>query len=499
MKAFLLYKDQDFDLQRKLPVNAASLIKDLELNTLFNAMALGDKFIFEVSQKVLLSSLKNLETIDYRQNILKDCLNHSSVIRELYAIVLEAIENEKKNYLSLFSRYPMGILNRSVDVLVMFVDMLKKIKHMADSHGDQFESEGFRAFFAMIGRELSDEYFDSIYPHLKHLKFNDGILMSAELGKGNKGAHYMLHQWKDNKLGWLKRFLARKPSAHTFCIHERDESGARALSELKDRGIDLIANTLAQSADHILSFFNMLHIELGFYIGCLNLYEQLNQKGEPLTFPLPKAPHSRGCSFNGLYDICLSFILEQRVVGNDVDADRKDLVMITGANQGGKSTFLRSIGLSQLMMQCGMFVAAKHYSASICDGLFTHYKREEDAAMNSGKLDEELSRMSEIVDHITPNSMILFNESFAATNEREGSEIARQIICALLDRGIRVFCVTHLYELAYGFFNLNVENILFLRAERQTDGGRTFKLLEGEPLKTSYGEDLYHKIFKTDQ
>jgi len=69
----------------------------------------------------------------------------------------------------------------------------------------------------------------------------------------------------------------------------------------------------------------------------------------------------------------------------------------------------------------------------------------------------------------------------------------------LLERDIRVFCVTHLYELAYGFFNLNLENILFLRAERQTDGGRTFKLLEGEPLKTSYGEDLYHKIFKTDQ
>ena len=48
--------------------------------------------------------------------------------------------------------------------------------------------------------------------------------------------------------------------------------------------------------------------------------------------------------------------------------------------------------------------------------------------MKSGKLDEELSRMSDIVDHITPHSMILFNESFAATNEREGSEIARQII-----------------------------------------------------------------------
>ncbi len=63
---------------------------------------------------------------------------------------------------------------------------------------------------------------------------------------------------------------------------------------------------------------------------------------------------------------------------------------VTGANQGGKSTFLRSIGLSQLMMQCGMFVPAKYLCSNICESIFTHYKREEDTTMSSGKLDEEL-------------------------------------------------------------------------------------------------------------
>ena len=79
-------------------------------------------------------------------------------------------------------------------------------------------------------------------------------------------------------------------------------------------------------------------------------------------------------------------------------AEDKDLVIITGANQGGKSTFLRSIGLAQLMMQCGMFVAAESFGSNICTCLFTHYKREEDPTMRSGKLDEELGRMSSIVD-----------------------------------------------------------------------------------------------------
>ena len=189
--------------------------------------------------------------------------------------------------------------------------------------------------------------------------------------------------------------------------------------------------------------------------------------------------------------------MKRRVVGNDGDADYKDLVIITGANQGGKSTFLRSIGLSQLMMQCGMFVPAEAFCANLCANLFTHYKREEDVSMKSGKLDEELSRMSDIVDHITSNSMVLFNESFAATNEREGSEIARQIVSALLERRIKVFYVTHLYEFAHSFYDKGMENAIFLRAERQADGTRTFKLIAGEPLQTSYGEDLYKGIFGT--
>jgi len=210
---------------------------------------------------------------------------------------------------------------------------------------------------------------------------------------------------------------------------------------------------------------------------------------------LPVALGERRQAFQGLYDVCLALTMKQKVVGNDLDASGKDLVIITGANQGGKSTFLRGIGLAQVMMQCGMFVAAESFCADVCSGLFTHYKRKEDASMKSGKLDEELSRMSEIVDQIAPHAMVLFNESFAATNEREGSEIARQIIRALLEKRIQVFFVTHLYEFAHGFYDKHMENAIFLRAERQTDGRRTFKLIEGEPLQTSYGEDLYTQIF----
>jgi DNA mismatch repair ATPase MutS len=498
MKALLMYRDRDLDLQQKLPCNAEALTQDLELNTLFNAMALDDKFLADVAKKAVLSGVNtDLDTIRYRQNILKDCLKNPAIVREIYDIAVKAIESEKKVYLGFF-RYPASILSRSIEVLQMFVSMLKKLRHIADDHADTFDSEGFTAFFAMLNKELGDDYFASLQNHLRQLQFRDGVLISAALGEGNKGANYMLRKPHEKQQSWIEQILAKGPPVYTFYIADRDESGARALSELKDRGLNLVANALAQSTDHILSFFTMLRTELAFYIGCLNLHGQLAKMEEPTCFPVPVAHGEHRHSFQELYDVCLALTMKQKIVGNDVKADNKDLAMITGANQGGKSTFLRSIGLSQVMMQCGMFVPAESFCANVCDGLFTHYKREEDATMKSGKLDEELSRMSDIADNITSNSMVLFNESFAATNEREGSEIARQIITALLERRIKVFFVTHLYACAHGFFERNMENAIFLRAERRTDATRTFKLIEGEPLQTSYGEDLYQRIFRTD-
>ncbi len=451
MKAFLMYRDHDFDLEQAFPPHEEALTQDLELSTLLDAMALGDQVLLEVAKKGVLSSLTDLDTILYRQDILRDCLNNSSIVRDIYDIAVASIEREKTGYWRIFHDYPDAILHRSIDVLQMFVGMLKELRNIADENAGGFRSEGFTVFFAMLQRELDDEYFASIQNHLRQLRFREGVLISAELGKGNKGTNYVLRK-PHRKESWIGRILEQGPPSYTFHLHPRDDSGARALSELNDRGINLVANALAQSTDHILSFFSMLRAELSFYVGCLNLAEKLEQKGVSMCFPMPVAPGERKHSFTGLYDICLALSLGQRIVSNDINADNRSLTLITGANQGGKSTFLRSIGVSQLMMQCGMFVPAETFCANICEGLFTHYKREEDTTMKSGKFDEELSRMNDIVEHLKGNSMLLFSESFAATNDREGSEIARQIVSALLERRIKIFFVTHLYEFAHGFY-----------------------------------------------
>ncbi|MBN1486550.1 MAG: DNA mismatch repair protein MutS [Anaerolineae bacterium] len=498
MKVHLMYRDRDFDLQQPLPVNEAALTQDLELNTLCNAMARADGFLYEVAAIAVLCSLTDSDAIRYRQEVLQDCLKNPTVVRDIYQIPLDATANKRHHWMGVLSRYhPSSILYGANQMLQMFITLLKKLRGIADEHAGKFSSEGFRRFFAMLQSELDDTYFAEVEAHLQALEFHNGVLLSAELGQGNESGHYVLRELTHDNWQWVKQVFTKKSPVYSFSIHPRDDHSARALGELKDRGINLVANALAQSADHIDSFFKALQTELAFYIGGLNLYEQLDTLGEPITFPIPAPPTARHHTFTGLYDVCLALTMRQKVVGNDVNAEGKDLVIITGANQGGKSTFLRSIGLAQLMMQCGMFVAAEAaFHANSCRGLFTHYRREEDTTMKSGKLDEELSRMSTIIGQLTPDCMVLFNESFAATNEREGAEIARQIVRALLDKHIKVFFVTHLYTLARDFYVKDMENALFLRAERQEDGSRTFKLNEGQPLETSFGEDLYQQIFE---
>jgi len=495
MNVFLMHPDRDFELGGSRPFNEAALEQDLELGTLYGAMAQGDKFLFDVARHALLSGVDGPEEIRYRQDVLKDCLEHPEVVRAIYRIPIQAMENKRRGWMGVYSHYPSGILSGARGMLQVFVAALRELRQIADGHAKEFESEGFRRFFGMIQRELDDEYFTVIEEHLKELAFRRGVLLSVQLGKGNEGTDHILRKRNHRDRNWIRRVVGLGGPVYSFTLDPRDHAGGEALSALRDRGLNLVANAAAQSADHIEGFLRALQRELAFYIGCLNLAGQLEQLGEPIAFPDPSAAGAGQHRFSELYDLSLALTMKGRVVGNDVNADRKDLVVITGANQGGKTTFLRSVGIAQLMMQCGMFVPAESFSASVCKGLFTHFKREEDSTMKSGKFDEELGRMSDMVDKLAPRAMMLFNESFAATNEREGSEIARQITCALLDMKVKVFYVTHLYELANGFYEGGMDNAMFLRAERKPDGERTFKLMTGRPLQTSYGRDVYEQVF----
>jgi MutS-like protein len=495
MKVYLLYRDRDFDFGADLPAGHHELIEDLELTTLLEAMAAGDRFLYQVSTKVLLAGLADPDAIRYRQGVLADCLAQPEVIREMYAVAVGVLA-DKRHLWGYGGSYQSASSNLSgaVAYLEAYVARLRQLRKIADDHAGDFRSDGLRTLCATLQRELDNEYFEEISDHLKQLRFRAGVLISAELDRDNSGTGFVLRAPGEARRRWTQRLGIAPRTAYSFTLAPRDEAGGQILDDLTSRGINLVANAAAQSADHIGSYFTMLRGELAFYVSCLNLAGRLAAQGAATTVPDPAPAPSPAFGCTDLRDTCLELQSQGPVVGNDVQADGKSLVIITGANSGGKSTFLRSVGVAQLMMQCGLFVTAGSYRANVTRGIFTHFIRQEDAGMTSGRLDDELRRMSAIADHIRPHCLMLFNESFAGTNEREGSEIGHQVVRALLDADVKVFFVTHRFDFADRFHREHARSTLFLRAERQPDGRRNYKLAVKEPLPTSFGGDLYYRL-----
>jgi len=493
MKVRLLFPDRDFDLALTPPPGSDILTQDLGLEVLFRSMAGGDRFLAEVVRKVVLTSLDDPAVISYRQDILGDCLAHPEVVRELYAIAVQAIDRQRSVW-GWSTRFADTLVQRSVEILTLLLASMRRVRAIAEASGPAMKSPGLRRLFAEMEAELDDAFLDTVDMHLRRLRKRDEVVLTAALGPGTRGGEYVLRR-RVHPRTWRERIRVGEPGSYTYQVAPRDEAGSRMLGDIRTRGLALAANATARSSDHVVSFFTQLRSELAFYVGCLNIRDEVGRLGGTICRPEALPAADRSLTMRGLADISLSLVQQGAAVANDLETPEARLVVVTGANRGGKSTFLRSLGLAQVMMQSGMFVAAASFAAPVRQGIFTHFRREEDQGLTSGKLDEELGRMRWIVDHANPRSVVLLNESFASTNEREGSEIGRQVITALLDAGVTVVLVTHLYELALGFLADARTDALFLRAERLPDGHRTFRVVDGEPLPTSHGQDLYQRIF----
>jgi hypothetical protein len=337
VKVHLLYEDQDFDFQAELPQSSADLIQDLELNTILSAMAAGDRFLFDISARVLLTGLTDPEAVRYRQRVLADCITEPEIIREMYRIAVAALQDRRGVWGFRSSQYPTGILSGAVGQLEVLIIRLRELRQVADDHASKFQSDGLTALFRSLQRELDDDYFETLSRHLRQLRFRNGELMSAQLDRDNSGINYVLRSGNARR-SWKERVGIEARSSYSFTLPPRDEAGGQAVQDMTNRGVNLVANAAARSADHVSSYFTMLRAELGFYVSCLNLRDQLTARDQPVTFPVPSAWSPPEFCCVDLRDASLT-LRADHVVDNDVDASGKSLVIITGANSGGKSTF----------------------------------------------------------------------------------------------------------------------------------------------------------------
>ena len=554
MRVHLLFPDQDAPRTGALPPGADDLIADLDLAPVLEVMA-PRKELGKLCPAVLLNPVTEAETIRWRQAILADVLAEPSGMRRLFELAGRALESQRGAWLW-SGRTADSALARSVHGLAELLPPLTELAGLAAAQLPIARSPGLRQLYSRLVDDLDAGYLQQVRALLGQLRLPAGVTARAAIGADGMLGGFEVQAPPSGRRPWWAVLGFAPPGRLHFTLADRDESGARALGDLRNDILHEVAAATAQANAHVVGFFQQLQWEAGFYVGCGQLYDRLRTAGVGICWPDPVAPAAPAdpaarprptpqgvadsptsdqtpqldsgspgplppsqqgvaepptleqsphlvpgwdaeLATSGLVPLNLAVRSGRRPVGNNL-AGPLTLAVITGANQGGKTTFLRSLGIAQLLLQAGVFVPATHFRASLAGAVHTHFRRAEDEELRSGKLDAELTRMSEIVDRVRPGDLVLMNESFAATDEIEGSWIAADIIDALLAHGVRVVLVTHFHALAQHYLDHSVipaEAGIFLRAERLPDGSRSHRLIPGAPNPTSHGMDLFDQLF----
>ena len=535
MKVCLLYEDIDRNNREKY-YDTASIVKDLGLKSVFDAASKKliydrngelqkadnpDQYLAETLKAVMMTPLYTKEEIDFRQEMIKDCIAHEEVTRSLYDVSKSMLrrwsELGRVPAETFQQSNPAAKLLNDIIILNLFMDSLSKVKEILEGV-DDFTAGGFISLKKEFLEKYSSEKEEYVRTVLDDISFyTDGvateegpkkvtrprIILECGLEDGLKLSSMKLEEVTSAKSKYYKPgstmamfkdiVESRTPDSFSAVNDIRVNEQAKLLEYTI---VSYLTDELKGFMEEFNTFFDRLKYQMAFYLAAVQLVHQLDRFG--LEWCYPTVCDKDDLEFEELKECVMGMGIQTKVIGNTCSFKKKGLLIVTGANQGGKSTFLRSIGIAQVMMQCGLPVAAKSFSAGLFPKIFVHFTRREDSEMNSGRLDEELGRMSKIIDEIGDDSLILLNESFATTTEKEGSFIAYDIIKALSEAGVRILTVTHLLSFARRVYEENAEKegtgIEFLTAERKEDGTRTFKMIRHEPELTSFGLDLYEEI-----
>ena len=238
--------------------------------------------------------------------------------------------------------------------------------------------------------------------------------------------------------------------------------------------------------------------EFEFLVRGTQMLKKLQEKGCPLCIPEIRPMNDRAFSAVGLYNPCVALKIEDEIVPNDVVFDEKAAIyVLTGPNRGGKSVITCAIGLSQVMLQLGMYLPAESITLSPVDGIYTHFPTGADDTIDKGRLGEECARLGEIFDCITANSLVLLDESLSSTGSYEASYIAAEVLSGLAHIGCRCLFSTHLHELAAEIDELNRKSLASggvaidtLVAGVEGEGKRSFLITRAKPDGKSYARDI---------
>lgn len=516
---------------------------DVGLDELAGALSIAGKYRKFV-KGILAGLCRDKEVIEYRQDILDDLLRNVGLARDLRALLPMIAELSACREQTGLHATPLMQAMRRFGELELYVQCVGSLSGALERCGESLESQGLLRVKRAMDEVASTESFLSLKQSIPELKSGMERMASVTIGV-NLDAQ--LRPVEATILSLNDTAFKGCPLLNSFFARGGAVNGSTGISELHSiveksslTQMDILKS--AVNEDHALQImlFNDLHAilnrslapvvstmkqythvnsgllthleyELAFLLGAAALAAKLGENGLATCRPAIADMDRRVLRAQGCYSVNLALRLIESggkagaasLVANDIDFDEGGAVFVlTGPNRGGKTTYLQTIAVFQLLAQSGALVPASCAAVSPADRIFTHFPVEEKPDEDGGRLGEEAARLADIYRMATAGSLVLLNESISSTSPSENLQISRDVLLGLKLMGLRAVFATHLHELGEGLDELNARlprgsKAVSIVAGAERGGGnearRTFKVARARPAGSSFAADIAEK------
>lgn len=518
------------------PNHETSVYDDLNLRRLVRSISLSPQYENYVAG-VLLNFTIDADVIRYRQAVINDLLNNPALVEQLYTVLEEIITLEgyltkpqwKENVLRQVA-WRLSELQRYVDTVIALYQIL------ADA-GDAIQSVGLQQLRNHLQSTVTGDIFQQLkkelpilIPKIRNIRsitiginldldmrplsatlldthiepFINETMLSRLLGIGKQeGVESVGNIYNARFVAGLQDYQVELNDRNSPFMPQL----FRDLSELMDDTSRPVVRALRKYTQINSQILVALKFDIAFYLGAVKAILAVRESGLPMTQPDILPMENRELHVEGLYNVNLLFQQWNKetdktvIVGNDVHFDNDGRIFIlTGPNQGGKTTYTTAVGLVQILAQAGLYVPADKAQLSPVDAIYTHFAKEERPNLEAGRLGEEARRLNTIFERASRHSLILLNESLASTSATESLFLARDVIRAFRLLGTRAIFATHLHDLASDCDVMNSETegdskIISVVSQVQvinTNGEikRTYQIIPAPPNSKSYAIEL---------
>ena len=404
------------------------------------------------------SPLRRVEAIRYRHDVFRD-LEDTTLLGAIRGFTKAMRDVRVLSNLSskLHDRFHKEMW--FVHAIEIYCEAVQRFD--GDLAGSRLKSRGLLAFREYLARYIESADFialrdeaKAIVATLSEIKYS--ILIregSFTVQNFHDEADYSAEveaTFEKFKQGAVNDYLAKFTNAPED-INHIEAKVLEFVARLNPEPFSRLLNYCSRHTDFLDKAIATFNREIQFYVSYLDQIAKLEPAG--LKFCLPEVSDSkRHIRCQDGFDIMLALKLtgeSKPVVCNSFDLSGKErVIVVSGPNQGGKTTFARMFGQLHYLASLGCPVPGRQARLFLFDQLFTHFEREEKVENLRGKLEDDLVRIKSILDRATPRSIIVLNEIFTSTTIQDETFLSQKVMEKIVDLGVLGIWVTFVDELS---------------------------------------------------